>query len=88
MNKEILILLLQKCNLEIYINTIYSNTEKTKYQFEEIQLHKFRKMNDMTTEIRVTFELWGGGGQAQKQTNIHTHTHTPIPCAYDSTVVV
>ena len=44
MNKEVLILELQKWNLEIFTNTSYSNT---KYQFEgillaEVQKHEWR----------------------------------------------
>ena len=56
MNKEIQILELQKCNLEIYRNTSYSNTEIQNTKLKKYNLQKCRIINDMTTEIHVTFE--------------------------------
>ena len=58
--------------LQIYINTSYSNTEMEINNLEKYNLQKCRNMNDMTTEIQVNFELQGG---VDKQTNRHTHTH-------------
>ena len=76
MNKEIQILELQKCNLEIYINTSYSNTEIQNTNLKKYNLQKCRNINDMTTEIQVTFELQGVDKHTNKQTDTHTHINT------------
>ena len=56
MNKEKKRLKLQKCNLEIYKSTSYSNTEIQNTKLKKYNLKKCRNKNDMTTEIQVTFE--------------------------------
>ena len=56
MNEEILILELQKCNLEIYRNTSYSNTDIQNTNLKKYNLQQCRNINAITTEIKVTFE--------------------------------
>ena len=56
MNQEIHNLELQKCNLEIYRYTSYSNTEIHNTKLKKYNLKKCRNINEITTEIQVTFE--------------------------------
>ena len=42
--------------MEIYRYTSYSNTEIPNTKLKKYNLQKCRNMNDMTTEIQVTFE--------------------------------